>query len=114
MLFKKPGKIADKVKGSANAKAKPNIPTAGAKISPFELACTNKVPIMGPVQEKDTSAKEAAIKKIPPKPLLLSAFASILFTIELGKVSSNAPKNENANTTRSRKKKTLKVTLVLS
>ncbi|MCY1537437.1 hypothetical protein D9M68_729320 [compost metagenome] len=50
------------------------MPTAGAKISPLALACTNKVPIIGPVQEKETNAKEAAMKNIPPNPLLLSAF----------------------------------------
>ncbi|MNR61502.1 hypothetical protein D3C85_1832770 [compost metagenome] len=74
MLFRKPGNMADRVKGSASANAKPNIPVAGANNSPFELACTNRVPIIGPVQEKETSAREAAIKKIPPSPLLLSAF----------------------------------------
>ncbi|MNR10990.1 hypothetical protein D3C85_1272670 [compost metagenome] len=74
IALKKPGKIADKVKGRARAKAKPNIPIAGARISPLELACTNSVPIIGPVQEKDTKAREAAIKKIPPSPLLSSAF----------------------------------------
>ncbi len=35
---------------------KPNIPAAGPSSSPLELASTSKVPIMGPVQEKETSA----------------------------------------------------------
>ena len=74
MLLRKPGNIADNVNGSAKARAKPNIPTAGPNNSPLELASTSKVPIIGPVQEKETKAKDAAIKKMPPKPLLLSAF----------------------------------------
>ncbi|MCY1528686.1 hypothetical protein D9M68_638000 [compost metagenome] len=114
ILFRKPGKIADKVKGSAKAKAKPNIPIAGARISPLELAWTNKVPIIGPVQEKDTKAKDAAIKKIPPRPLLLSALESILLTNEAGRVISKAPKKEMAKTTNSRKKRMLNTPLLLN
>ncbi|MNY14126.1 hypothetical protein D3C86_1472900 [compost metagenome] len=113
MLLKKPGNIADKVNGKAKASANPNIPIAGANNSPLELACTNKVPIIGPVQENDTKAKEAAIKKIPPKPLLLSALLSILLTIELGKVISKAPKKETANITRRIKNRKLNNPLAL-
>src|SRR5690349_4029310 len=53
MLFKNPGKMAERVKGSARASAKPNMPTAGPKMFPLELASTNSVPIIGPVQENE-------------------------------------------------------------
>ena len=39
----------------------PSIPTIGA-IPPFEAASTNKVPIIGPVQEKETIASANAMK----------------------------------------------------
>jgi hypothetical protein len=68
---------------------------------------TRDVPISGPVQENDTTAKVAAIKKIPPRPLE-SDFASNLFTKELGNVISKAPKNEIPKITRIRKMKILK------
>ena len=96
-----PGKAANKAKGKAIANEKPNIPIIGA-IPPSEAACTNKVPTIGPVQEKDTIAKANAIKKIPIKPLR-SAWASTLVLHELGKVISKAPKNEMANTTNIKK-----------
>ena len=93
-----PGKAAKKAKGSAIANEKPNIPIIGA-IPPSEAACTKSVPTMGPVQENDTIASAKAIKKMPTKPLR-SAWASILVLHELGKVSSNAPKNDTAKTTK--------------
>lgn len=43
--------------------AKPNIPIAGATTLPVVETCTNKNPIIGPVQEKDTSDNVNAIKK---------------------------------------------------
>ena len=96
-----PGKAANKAKGKAIANEKPNIPIIGA-IPPCEAACTNNEPTIGPVQENDTMAKAKAIKKMPMKPLR-SAWASILVLHELGKVISNAPKNEIAKTTKIRK-----------
>ncbi len=68
---------------------------------------TNKVPIIGPVHEKETNANVPAIKKMPNRPPL-SAALSVLFTQEDGSVSSKNPKNENANTTRSMKNTKLK------
>ena len=97
-----PGKAANKAKGKAIANEKPNIPIIG-DIPPCEAACTNNEPTIGPVHEKDTMANANAIKKIPIKPLR-SAWASILVLHELGKVISNAPKNEMANTTNIKKK----------
>ena len=49
--FNQPGNIANNIKGKAKAREKPNIPTTGA-IPPLEAASTNKVPTIGPVQEK--------------------------------------------------------------
>ncbi|MNY07975.1 hypothetical protein D3C86_1408020 [compost metagenome] len=69
---------------------------------------------MGPVQEKETSASEAAMKKIPARPLLLSALLSILLTNELGRVISKAPKKEIANTTSKMKNKKLNRPLALN
>src|SRR5690606_28140528 len=72
-LFIQPGNIAKSANGIAKANEKPNIPIAGPNNSPIVAACTNKVPIIGPVHENDTTARVAAIKKIPKNPPL-SAF----------------------------------------
>ena len=108
--FIQPGKIANKVNGSAIAIENPNIPTIGAS-PPFKADSTNNVPTIGPVHEKDTIAKASAIKKMPTKPPL-SAFVSIFVPQELGKVISNAPKNEMAKTTSKKKNNKLNQTLV--
>src|SRR5690606_14400760 len=97
--------------GMAKAMEKPSMPMAGPRRSPLEAASTNRVPMMGPVQEKDTKARLKAIKNRPTKPPL-SDLASILLTKELGKVSSKAPKKEAANTTNMRKNRKLKTPLV--
>ena len=67
--------------------------------------------MIGPVQEKETNAKAKAIKNNPIKPPL-SDLASILFTHELGKLISKAPKNDIANTTNSTKNRKLKMPLL--
>ena len=67
--------------------------------------------MIGPVQEKETNANAKAIKKKPIKPPL-SDFASILFTHELGKLISKAPKNDMANTTNNAKNRKLKMPLL--
>src|SRR5690606_24417331 len=105
------GKMAKITKGIARAIEKPNIPTAGPNRSPLDAASTSNVPIIGPVQENDTNAKLKAIKNNPIKPLP-SDFASILFTKELGRVISNAPKKDAAKTTKIRKKTKLNTPLV--
>src|SRR5690606_23469281 len=110
-LFKRLGNMAKSVNGIANANAKPNIPIEGPKSSPIVAACTSKVPIIGPVQEKDTTANVAAMKNRPIKPPL-SALLSNLLASEVGRVISNAPKKENANTTKRTKKAKLKIPLV--
>ena len=68
---------ANKANGNAMANEKPSIPIIGP-IYPPEAASTNKVPTIGPVQEKETSAKVKAIKKIPNKPPLPSASTLLL------------------------------------
>ncbi|MNR09071.1 hypothetical protein D3C85_1252600 [compost metagenome] len=93
------------VKIKANERENPNITTTG--VSKSVLIATNEVPISGPVQENETTASVAAIKNIPPKPLE-SDLASSLFTMELGNIISNAPKNEIPNINRIMKMKTLK------
>ena len=99
------GKIANMVKINANDSEKPNITITGVNKS--VLMATKEVPINGPVQEKETTAKVAAIKKIPLKPLA-SDFASSLFTNELGRVISKAPKNDTPKIINIRKIKILK------
>ena len=69
------------------------------------------VPTIGPVHEKDTIARASAIKKIPARPPLL-AFSSALFPQEEGRVISNAPRKDIANTTKSTKNAKLNQTLV--
>ena len=67
--FNQPGNIAKSINGRAKANENPNIPTIGA-IPPLEAACTNNVPTIGPVHEKDTIAKANAMNKIPITPPL--------------------------------------------
>ena len=57
------GKIANSEKGMASARAKPNIPIAGDMKLLVEAASTRSVPMIGPVQEKDTSTSVNAMKK---------------------------------------------------
>src|SRR5690606_34293673 len=75
-LLSHSGKIAKSAKGMAKAKEKANIPKIGWIISPPAEAISIE-PTIGPVQEKDTSTKVKAIKKIPVRPPL-SPLASIL------------------------------------
>ena len=76
MDFSQEGNNANSVNGNAKAMAKPNIPMAGAIILPVVETCTSKKPIMGPVQENDTSDSVNAIKKILSKPPVFSALES--------------------------------------
>ena len=90
------GNIAKMVKGSANATENASIVIIGVQNSPWvDLMRTE--PTMGPVQENDTRTRVRAMKKIPARPAL-SDLASLLFTSEEGRVISNAPKKEAANT----------------
>ena len=59
--FNHEGNIAKMVNGRAKAKAKANMPMAGASQLPVVVVCTSNMPIIGPVQEKDTSTKVKAI-----------------------------------------------------
>ena len=59
-------------------------------------ASTSRLPIIGPVQENETTASVRAIKKIPrklPVPALLSAFVDQ----DAGSVISKAPRKEIPN-----------------
>ena len=80
------GNAAKRLKGIASARENPNITINGPR-NPAEEASTNAVPIKGPVQEKETIANVAAMKKIPINPPL-SASASLLLLQLLGKVIS--------------------------
>ena len=76
MDFSQDGNRANSVKGNAKAMAKPSMPMAGATTLPVVETCTSRNPIMGPVQEKDTSDKVNAIRKMLSKPLVASALLS--------------------------------------
>ena len=102
------------MKGKANAKAKPNIPTAGATQSPLVAAWTSKSPTTGAVQEKLTSDKVNAIRKIESKPVVAAALLSTALPHDEGNRSSNQPKKLKANTNSRRKKKILNGALVAS
>ena len=92
--------------------AKPSIPIAGATTLPVVETCTNRNPIIGPVQEKDTSDNVNAIKKILSNPLVASALLSTAVLHFAGSVSSKAPKKEAANTINIRQNRILKTALV--
>lgn len=103
------GKMAKRLNGIDNAKAKPNMPMAGPTAVPIEAACTSKVPIIGPVQEKETNTNVNDMKKILIMPVVESAFVSSLFVQEEGNTISNAPKKEMAKTTNNKKNMILKI-----
>ena len=106
------GKMANRLNGIDKAKAKPNIPIAGPIAVPIEAACTNSVPIIGPVQEKETSTKVNDMKNILIIPVVESALLSNLLVHDAGNTSSKAPKKETANKTNNRKKIILKMAFV--
>ena len=108
------GNIAKSMNGSARAVEKPSIPMAGPHMLPCDAASTRRVPMMGPVQENDTRVRVNAMKKMESRPEVRSADASIRLLHEAGSFMSNAPKNEMAKTTRSRKKMMLNVAEVES
>ena len=114
MLLMMLGKKANTENGIANANAKPNIPTAGARIFPLSATLTNSVPIIGPVHEKETITSVLAISKMPKMPDTFSALASIAVLHEAGNIISNPPKKEHANKTNKRKRNTLKAAFVLN
>ena len=110
--FSHEGNMANSVKGRASARAKPNIPTAGASQLPVVVVCTNNMPMIGPVQENDTSTSVNAIRKILNRPLVSEALVSTLLAQLSGSLISNQPKKLRANTTSNRKRNTLKTALV--
>ena len=105
-----PGNIANKAKGKPNAKPKPAAPTVSGH-GPASATLANNVPSKGPVQEKETIHKVAAIKKIPVK-FPSPDFESALFAKDEGKTISYKPKNDNAKKTNTAKKIRLSQTLV--
>jgi len=110
--FSHDGNRAKSVNGNANAMAKPNIPIAGATTLPVVETCTSRNPIIGPVQEKDTSESVNAIRKILSRPVVDSALLSTALPHFDGNLISNAPKNEAAKITSIRKKRILKTAFV--
>ena len=68
-------------------------------------------PKIGPVQENETIANVSAMKNAPNNPPA-SAFLSILFANPAGRVISNNPKNERANTMKITKNTMFRGTLV--
>ena len=112
--FSQDGNKANSVNGNAKAIANPSIPIAGATTLPVVDTCTSKKPIIGPVQEKDTSESVNAIRKILSKPLVASALLSTALLHLEGSVSSKAPKKEAANTTSIKQKRILNTAFVES
>src|SRR5690606_38332305 len=102
---------ANNPNGKARARENPNIPTNGPEVPQTYAASTRRVPMIGPVQDKDTSASVKAIKKIPINPPR-SEYLSTIMRKDLSRVISNAPKNEMAKNTSNKKKPTLNQTLV--
>ena len=70
--------------------------------------------MIGAVQEKDTNTKVNAIKKMEIMPVVLDALLSTAFPQRSGNLISNHPKNEKANTAKSKKRMMLKTALVES
>ena len=112
-FFNTDGNIANSVNGNAKAMAKPSIPIAGAMID-LPAASTSNVPMIGPVQEKDTITKVNAINRMLIKPVVLPDLLLRAVDHELGRVISNAPKKDAANITRIRKNTIFTTAFVLS
>ena len=112
-FFSTEGNIANNENGNANAMAKPNIPIAGARID-LPAASTSKVPMIGPVQENETITNVNAMSRMLRKPVVLLDLLLSAVDHELGRVISNAPKKDAANTTKIKKKMILTTALVLS
>ena len=110
--FSHEGNMAKSVNGSAKARAKPNIPTAGASQLPLVVVSTNSRPMMGAVHENDTSTSVKAMRKMLSSPLVVEAFESTALAHESGSLISNHPKNDRAKTTNSRNRKMLKTAFV--
>ena len=111
-VFNHCGNIAKSEKGNANAIAKPNIPIVGAKrLRP--AASTNKVPMIGPVQEKETMTSVKAMSNMLKNPPVERALLSKAVDQESGSVISKSPKNDKAKITSKRKKKIFTTALVL-
>ena len=68
--------------------------------------------MIGPVQEKETSTRVKAMKKILSRPDDVEALALILLVQEEGSVISKAPKKLIEKTTNRRKRKILNIALV--
>ena len=113
IFFNTEGNIAKSEKGNASAIAKPSMPIVGAS-KDLPAASTSRVPMIGPVHEKETMTKVNAMSMILRKPEVLLDLAFSAVDHELGKVISNAPKNDAANTTNIRKKMMFTTALVLS
>src|SRR3712207_9447111 len=86
------GKMANSVKGMANASANPNIPTAGPTQLPDVTVSTSNKPIIGAVHEKLTSTSVKAIRKIESRPVALLALESTELAQLSGSFISNQPK----------------------
>src|SRR5690625_1175705 len=112
ILFSQLGKIANKAKGMAKATEKPSIPMRGPALPPL-AANTNKLPIIGPVQEKETIVRVSAIKKIPPM-VVIPDLESARVDQELGNWISNAPRKESPNNRKMTKKARLAQILLAS
>ena len=110
--FSQAGNMAKSVKGRANASAKPNMPRAGASQLPLVVVSTSSRPMIGAVQENDTSTRVKAMRKMEIRPLVSEAFVSTLLAHESGSLISNQPKNDRAKTTSNRKRKMLKTAFV--
>ena len=104
--------MANRQNGMASASENPSMPMAGPNLSPVVAASTSSVPMMGPVHENDTRVRVKAMKNMLSMPVVRSAVASILLAHFDGRRMSNAPKNDIANTTRSRKNMMLHTALV--
>ena len=112
MDFNQDGNNANKVNGNAKAKAKPNIPIAGATTLPVVETSTSRKPMIGPVQENETNDKVNAIRKMLSNPLVCSALLSTALLHLDGRVISKAPKKDAANTTNIKKNRMLNTALV--
>ncbi len=106
------GNMAKSVNGRARATEKPNIPTAGAAMLPDVENSARSSPIIGAVQENDTSTSVNAMRKIDTSPLVAEALLSTELVHFDGSSSSNHPKNDTANTTKTRNMMMLNTALV--
>ncbi len=103
--------MANTMNGNARAREKPNSPSI-VPLPPPEATSTSSVPTIGAVQEKLTTTRVSAMRKIDTMPVVLLDFISRALPHDCGSAILKRPMNDSPKMTRNMKHATLKPALV--